>query len=25
LAEEGQVRMPIERDDLPSAPIRALW
>ena len=25
LAEEGQVRMPIERDDPPSAPIRALW
>ena len=25
LAEESQVRMPIERDDLPSAPIRALW
>ena len=25
LAEEGQVRMPIERNDLPSAPIRALW
>ena len=25
LAEEGQVRMPIEREDPPSAPIRALW
>ena len=25
LAEEGQVRMPITRDDPPSAPIRALW
>lgn len=25
LAEEGQVRMPIERNDPPSAPIRALW
>ncbi len=25
LAEEGQVRMSIERDDPPSAPIRALW
>jgi hypothetical protein len=23
--EESQVRMPIERDDPPSAPIRALW
>ena len=25
LAEEAQVRMPIKRDDPPSAPIRALW
>ena len=25
LAEEGQVRMPIEWNDPPSAPIRALW
>ncbi len=25
LAEEGQARMPIEREDPPSAPIRALW